>query len=245
MNNVNLSALFEDLQEELKGSLSVSRRHVTHPTLKGDGSELRWKETLQKYLPLRYQTERACVVDCMGQVSDQLDLVIFDRQYCPFLLNHNGLMYVPRESVYATFEVKQNLDANNYGDTVKKAESVRRLACSSTTIYDRGEARAPRASFQPLSGLLCLSGLESNLADWLTERDKASGRLDLGCCVEWGSWAWDPDGRRGGFDEPVEVLDTAAKDKALAFFMLRLLHRLQKLGTVPAINLKEYEKALT
>ena len=39
-------------------------------------------------------------------------------------------------------------------------------------------------------------------------------------------------------------LDLSTADSALIFFFLRLLGRLQSLGTVPAMDLREYGRAL-
>lgn len=50
---------------------------------KGDASESVWRELLQAYLPKRYQAETAHVVDSKGAFSDQIDVVVFDRQYSP------------------------------------------------------------------------------------------------------------------------------------------------------------------
>jgi hypothetical protein len=75
----------------------------------------------------------------------------------------------------------------------------------------------------------------------LAERLAASptqGRLDLLCSLRHGS-------AEATYSEENRVyLDTSAPDAALIFFFLRLLERLQALGTVPAIDLREYGKAL-
>ena len=55
-----------------------------HTVIKGDASENVWIELLASYLPKRYSVERATVVDSLGNFSDQLDVVVFDRQYSPF-----------------------------------------------------------------------------------------------------------------------------------------------------------------
>ena len=46
------------------------------------------------------------LVDANGSISEQIDIVVFDRQYSPFLFNQDGCKYMPAESVYAVFEVK-------------------------------------------------------------------------------------------------------------------------------------------
>lgn len=59
------------------------------------------------------------------------------------------------------------------------------------------------------------------------------GFLNLGCSVRDGSFEATPT-KRG-----VKV-EVSTRETALIFFFLRLLHRLQQVGTVPAIDLMKY-----
>lgn len=242
-NKVNLHNLFLDLQDELQTSLGVSRRNIGHPTLKGDASELKWIQTLKDYLPLRYQVERAVVIDHEGTASDQIDVVIFDRQYCPFLMNHNGTLYIPAESVYAVFEVKQDLTKEYVQSAGRKAASVRALKrTNAPIIHAGGHIREPKEPFRILAGLLTLDSkwqeaFGDPFLDALGGLSDAQ-HLDLGCCVRHGSFELTEVG--GG----KEKLRLAQKDMSLVFFILRLLHLLQSLGTVPAIQLEAYLKQI-
>ena len=102
--------LFLGLQKQMIVQLSANRENIVHPGTKGDASELSWIEMLQNYLPQRYQVRKAFVLDSTGELSEQIDIVIFDRHYSPFLFNQDGALYVPAESVYAVIEVKQDLN---------------------------------------------------------------------------------------------------------------------------------------
>ena len=97
---------------------------------------------LQNYLPQRYQAATAHVVDSQGQFSDQIDVVIFDRQYSPFIFKFEGQVIVPAESVYAVFEAKQVINAEQVKYAQDKAESVRKLA---RTVY---RSRMPAGYFR-------------------------------------------------------------------------------------------------
>src|SRR4051812_29054746 len=110
MVKVNLKDLFLRRQRELMASLERTRSIVDHAGTMGDASELDWIGMLDKYLPTRYAVGKAFVVDSTGERSDQLDVVIYDSQFSPRLLNEPGVLYIPSESVYAVFEVKQDLD---------------------------------------------------------------------------------------------------------------------------------------
>jgi hypothetical protein len=239
-NIVDLRMLFLSLQNQLISRLQTNREIIKHPGAKGEATEVDWSGMLSAYLPHRYQVSKAFVVDCRGNLSDQIDIVIYDRQYSPFLFNQDGTRYVPAESVYAIFEVKQSLDKAVMEYARAKAASVRRLKRTSAPIAYAGGIFSPRKPFYILAGVLCL---ESQWEPVFGKpfRDcfitgKTEERLDLGCVL-----------RRGGFDAGYSkkaVLHVSAHDTALIFFFLHLMQKLQHLGTAPAIDLLAYAKIL-
>lgn len=239
---VDLRKLFLNLQDQLERRLQGNRELIDHQGAKGQATEEGWREMLGEYLPKRYCVSKAFVIDADGDRSDEIDLVVYDRHYSPFLLNQGGAIFIPAESVYAVFEVKQDLTAEHVDYAMRKAASVRKLRRTSAKITHAGGEFKARPPFPILAGLLTLekngkSPLGKRLAAWL-EAGPREGRLDLICALRHGSAeATYPEGNGAH-------LDVSAPDAALIFFFLRLLERLQGLGTVPAIDLREYGKAL-
>lgn len=125
--NWSLSRLLASLHDDIEHRLKTARESFCHPGTKGDASEAVWVELLQSYLPRRYQVETAHVVDSMGAFSEQIDVVVFDRQYSPFIFHFGGQIIIPAESVYAVFEAKQAINAGHVSYAQQKAVSVRRL----------------------------------------------------------------------------------------------------------------------
>lgn len=197
---------------------------------------------LETYLPKRYCVSDAFVIDSTGGRSDQIDLVIYDRQYSPFLFNHHGALFIPAESVYAVFEVKQEVSQATVRDAVDKASSVRALTRTNVRIPTANGPTSRSDLFPVLSGLLCLESswsppLGPPLLKALTA-SPAEGRLDLLCALKHGTV-------EVRYPEGGEIdLDRSASDTALIFFFLRLLERLQGLGTAPAMDLRKYGKVL-
>jgi hypothetical protein len=66
-------------------------------------------------------------VDSQNRFSEQIDVVVFDRQYSPFIFKYANELVIPAESVYAVFEIKQSIDVNHVKYAQKKVASVRRL----------------------------------------------------------------------------------------------------------------------
>jgi hypothetical protein len=230
-----LKEMFGSLQAVLTSKLEAGRNIIQHPGAKGTASELHWHEMLGA-LPARYAAAKAFVVDSTGATSDEVDLVIFDRQYSPLLFRLGESLYISAESVYAVMEVKQELTRDDVRYAGRKAASVRRLKRTSAPIPHAGGTFEPRVPFPILAGIVALdSSWSPPLGDALLEALGAltePERLDLGCVL-----------RAGSFEvhyarEGVE-LERCEASKAMVFFFLRLLQRLQDLGTVPAIDLRE------
>ena len=241
LNQVNLKEVFLGLQKQMVAKLEAARIIIPHAGTLGDVGETSWLEIFQSYLPKRYQAERAMVVDCEGKCSQQVDVVIFDRQYSPFLLSLDDAKFVPAESVYAMFEVKQKMESYiKYAG--EKAASVRVLHRTSASIVDRGKSRDARAHFRILAGLLSLeSGWSPPFGKPFTDALESLSddeQLDCGCCLNGG--AFECDWSKG---PPVSVR-TSSSDTALIYFFLRLLSMLQALGTAPAIDLDAYASRL-
>lgn len=239
---VNLRDLFIHLQTQLASRLQSNRAILEHGPAKGTATEEGWRRMLEDYLPRRYRVSKGFVIDAAGGLSGEIDLVVHDRQYSPFLLNQDHAFYIPAESVYAVFEVKQELSAKTVDDAVAKAASVRRLRRTSVPITHAGGTYLPRPPFPVLAGLLCLDSrwtppLGEALANRLGECPE-EGRLDLLCALGHGT-------AEVTYPAPRQAhLDLSAPDSALIFFFLRLLERLQSLGTVPAMDLREYGRVL-
>jgi hypothetical protein len=239
---VDLQHLFLQLQEQLAARLQSNRVAIDHPGAKGTATEEGWRQMLGRYLPKRYCVSKAFVIDADGEQSHEIDLVIYDQQYSPFLFEQDGAVFIPAESVYAVFEVKQTLSRKNVEYAIQKAASVRRLRRTSVTITHAGGNFPPRKPFPILTGLLALDSKWSPpLGKRLIEGLKTAseeGRLDLLCVLRRGSAEVTyAEGKPPG-------LEVSAPDSALIFFFLRLLERLQGLGTAPAMDLREYGKAL-
>jgi uncharacterized protein DUF6602 len=136
------SQLLAGLHADIQYRLEIVRKSFDRPGTKGDASEAVWLDLLQSYLPERYQAATAHLVDCEGKFRDQIDVVVFDRQYSPFIFRYEGQTIVPAESVYAAFEAKQ---------TTIDRHSV--LACGrhrQRAGSDRAELwRVPQHEFDP------------------------------------------------------------------------------------------------
>ena len=236
-------SLFRSLQDQLEAGLAGSRAVLAHPGARGAASEENWIEMLREHMPHRYQVDKAFVVDSAGGVSDEIDIVIYDRQYTPLLYNRAGQRFVPAESVYAVLESKQSFDRGNIEYAGRKAASVRRLRRTSAAIAHAGGEYEARSLPPILAGVVAFDSawtppLGEFLLAVLRERP-ALERLDVGCAVRAGSF-------EALYDESgLKSFNGVEADTGLIFFFLTLLHRLQAVGTVPAIDYRAYMSGLS
>ena len=237
MNTWSLSQLLAGLHDDIERRLAAARQLFGHPGTKGDASESVWLELLQKYLPLRYCAEKAHVVDSKGVFSEQIDVVVFDRQYSPFIFHYEGQIIIPAESVYAAFEAKQTINADLVAYAQNKVASVRRLHRTSLPIPHAGGTYPPKTLSPIFGGILTLdSDWKPPLGDPLTAAltKNPEGRLDLGCVAAHGIFACDVD----------DCLSITPQGKPATAFLLELIARLQSSATVPMIDTRAYARWL-
>ena len=233
-----LTEIPDGLQARLEGGLRGNRSAVTHPGARGEASEEDWLRVLNDHLPQRYQANRAFVIDSQGACSEQIDIVIYDRQYSPFLFNQANQRYVPAEGVYGVLEVKQDLSREHVLYAGKKAASVRRLHRTSAPVPHVEGVAKPR----PLPRIV--AGIVTYQSSWSPPfgtpfRDALAGlaadhRLDVGCSLLHGAFE-----ARYLSSGTIE-LAAVEGPRSLVQFLLRLLKQLQSLATAPAIDYDAY-----
>lgn len=234
MSEWSLTTLLASLHDDIEQRLSIARNAFAHPGTKGDASESVWVELLQKYLPRRYRAATAHVVDSHGMFSDQIDVVVFDRQYSPFIFHYQDQTIIPAEGVYAVFEAKQTVNARLIKYAHEKAESVRRLHRTSLPIPHAGGTYPPKPLARILGGVLALeSDWSPPLGSALTEALEGATldeRLELGCVAAHGIFTVS-DG---------EGYSLTPQDKPATAFLFELIARLQDIATVPMIDVRAY-----
>lgn len=225
-------------QQILAAQLKLSSQSITHNGVMGEVNEQHFIDVLRKYLPMRYAIDHAIVIDSNGATSDQIDIVIFDHQYTPTLLDQHSHRYVPAEAVYCVMEVKPVINKAHLEYAGAKAASVRKLERTSIPIQHAGGEHPAKALFPIVAAIVAPEvewgeGMSSNAfsENW----NALQGDLALDCCLALSDRSIDR------FDESPAV---SPAGNSLAFFLFRLLRRLQVLGTVPAVDWNRYGMVL-
>ena len=227
---------FVDVQTELAIKLKRASQSISHAGTHGAVNEDHWIDIFRSYLPNRYAVATGLVIDSLGNRSDQIDIVIFDRHFTPTLLDQQNHRYIPVEAVYAVFESKPHFDKSYIEYAGDKAASVRKLHRTSVPISHAGGTFDAKPLFPIVAGIVAA---KSSWADGLGEHflknlpQEDIKKLDCGCALE-----------HGAFDSFGETLKIVDPEGALIYFLFRLLSRLQSLGTVPAIDWAAYASVI-
>ena len=232
-----LQSAFATEQDLLAAKLKSSHR-ITHNVDMGEVNEQHFIDTLRRYLPDRYTVEKAIILDSLGNTTDSIDVVVFDRQYTPTLLDNEKHRYIPVEAVYAVFECKPTIHKGYLEYAADKAATVRRMHRTSVEISYAGGVYPPKPQIDLISGIVA-SDIEWGDGFGKTFTKLHSGltgdrRLDCGLAVCGAS-----------FDTFDGSYTFGPTDNALVFFLFRLLKRLQVVGTVPAVDWAAYARQLS
>lgn len=223
IKKINIQKLFTALDEEMRLKLSSKIDEIYHPTAKGTETELNWTGLLRTYLPERYTVDSGFVVDHKGNISEQIDIIIYDRHFTPFIFRGENVVYIPAEGVYAVFEVKPHLDKENFEYAVKKLTSVKKLERTSATFaHILGNNK--KELFDIIGGILTKES-KGKCFDGIKADSKLSIILSLDCGIKVTN------------GETIEKRDS---EQILAFFLLKLIERLRALGSVPALDVDKY-----
>ncbi len=225
-----INKLFQSKQEEM---VIKMKTYLSHPVAQGDNTEQAWLDFFKNYLPARYSCDQAFVVDSKDNVSDQIDIVVYDSYFSPLFFSCGNNKYITAESVYAVFEVKPELNKKNFEYAQKKIASVRKLFRTSAPVLCNGKECPGRVIFPIIGGLLTIRNIwESKLVERKPNIDDSSF-LDIGCCVDDKSWIC----KR--YSNGIYQYKWSSGNSLLAFFTA-FLNELQIRGTVPAMELTRY-----
>ena len=262
MSKIEIKDLFESLQSQMRGVLATNSNFIAHSGSEGDSLENAWIDLLRNYLPNRYSVDKAMVIDHRGNVSQQIDIVIYDNWFTPFIFNQNSFKYIPAEGVYAVFEVKPDIGGSSAGKhnieyAGEKVASVRSLHRTSTQMISSGNKCPARPLTKIIGGIIAIKNSQSTeTIEKHLKRLSGLSTLDMGCTAENGSFFVDYESLEGcgeiksdKFEDfkkyyeerQFKSLDMSKPEHSLIMFLMQLTSYLQQsIGTVPAIDMQKY-----
>lgn len=230
---MDIISLMKTKQEILAANLKIL---IDHPVTKGEHCEGAWIDFFRSFLPNKYAVDKGFVFDSKGNVSEQIDIIIYDALYAPLVFGTDaGEKFVTAESVYAIFESKPKVDKETFAYANKKVESVTTLHRSARSVYVAGKVEGPRKLTKIIGGILAVDSVEP---DSIKEYAKACMSVDMGCAINKHTFHICRD-----TDNNFQSMIVSDKEEIVLSFFYLILNELYKLGTVAGIDIRDYAKA--
>ena len=240
----DIAAAFRNKETAMRASFLAIRDVTQHPTARGDQGEADWVGLIRDFLPTRYTVGPVFVVDHRGQMSEQIDVAIYDTHFSPQWFGAaGGVRFVPVESVYAVFEVKPEFSGKYLEAARQKVASVRRLQRTNQAVVHKGGTfAAEEIQLKPIIGgiLTTRAKLKTPIGKLRATQPNSDGEgfLNIGICLDSFAFDYTP----LAVDGQVEIeLETCDGGDQLIHFAIRLFRLLQTVGSVPAVDMTKYE----
>ncbi|UWR50118.1 DUF6602 domain-containing protein [Phaeobacter inhibens] len=131
----------KNLNERVLADIKFAQSLIRHNGERGRVLELTFQKLLERHLPEAYGVTTGFAIDQKGDLSKQLDIIVYSKSHCPFFFNE-GISVLPVEAVILAVEVKSKLDTREFQDVRRKARSVIDLD-RSAVIAKPGEPSSP------------------------------------------------------------------------------------------------------
>lgn len=227
---MSIKTLYQTKQLILESKLSIL---LGHPVTKGDQCESAWIDFFRSFLPNKYAVDKGFVFDAKGNISEQIDIIIYDAMYTPLIFGTDaGEKFVTAESVYAVFDSKPEINKATLEYTNNKVKSVTALARSSRAVVNAGHVMPGRSITKIIGGILAIDSVEPTT---LKQHLDIYEHIDVGCAIKKAAFL----AKRGSDLKLKEVEVSSAEETVLSFFYI-ILDELYKLGTVAGIDIRDY-----
>ncbi|WP_321003419.1 DUF6602 domain-containing protein [Eisenbergiella porci] len=227
---MDIKSLFNTKQTILESKLSVL---LEHPVTKGEHCESAWIDFFRSFLPNKYAVDKGFVFDSKGNVSEQIDIIIYDALYAPLIFGTDaGEKFITAESVYAVFESKPTINKETLEYANNKIKSVTVLERSARGVINAGKYCQPRKLTKIIGGILSIDSIN---IDNIKEYMNLFKSIDLGCAIKNHSFLVNR-------ETEITLLHASGEETVLAFFYI-ILDELYKLGTVAGIDIRSYANA--
>ena len=108
------------------------QNRLSHPGEFGTYREGIVRDFLQSFLPQRLAIDTGFVVNALGEISGQIDLVIYDPSLTPPLESKNRQRFFPIETVIAAGEVKSDVNRDQFTDALIRLSKIKEIRSALT-----------------------------------------------------------------------------------------------------------------
>ncbi|MGE1103395.1 DUF6602 domain-containing protein [Peribacillus simplex] len=117
---------FSQLFHGISQKILLEIEQMTTPGSRGAKSEELIIEFLRRHLPGKYAIGNGSAIAVSGEISPELDVVIYDQNSCPKLY-YGSRQIFPSESVCSVVEIKRSLNTSTLKNCIEQIRSIRKL----------------------------------------------------------------------------------------------------------------------
>lgn len=201
---------YKKMEENYVNQLSFQ---TTHGSTTGRYREKIWKEMFESIVPKKFVIEQSVfIIDFDGNVSNEVDLAVFDEMYTPYVFRYGEIKFIPIEAVVAVVECKStSMDKELLGNWINSIEQLKTSDKSVVRTINRivcGEKEpvSTQTATRPLRILCCLNQEYKNLQE-IVDFDVVIRAGEEKLDIEWSS-------KRENLYEWYTELNHAQKEKA-------------------------------
>lgn len=175
-----------DVREMLKSNfvqLEKNTRHllnmkVFHNSTDGSNREGIYANVIRHFISDKYEiAQNVFIIDSEGKISKEVDIVIYEKTYIPYIFKKENIKILPIEGVFAAIQSKSDIKNVKEEDLKNWVESVESLT-SKSGVYSGsifqliGEPIIKKRDYKPLMILMAIDNRvdKSKLKDGTCEK---------------------------------------------------------------------------
>lgn len=168
-NHLTIRNIKENYERTEKGIVNQLYFKVPHGGTIGHHREKIWGEMFKNIVPRKFVIEQSVfIIDSCGNVSNEVDLAIFDETYTPYIFRYGQLKFIPIEAVAVAIECKSTsmnkTKLKSWADSISALKTspksfvrtINKIACGETSPIKTQTAT------RPLCILCCLNEQDVN-----------------------------------------------------------------------------------
>jgi hypothetical protein len=176
---------YSEIKKMLDDSDTIST--IDHPFIKGKIREIGFGHILQRFLPANYLLGSGKINDCLGNTSNEIDLLIYNSLSLPPLMFGNELDIFPLESVFYSIEVKSKTTTTR--DTIR--ETIEKAKKTKTMMFLNNYGPGPIKTYPVATMFSYGAKSEIDVFQILKEEDPnifSNPALNVVCIANMGYW---------------------------------------------------------
>lgn len=187
--NFMINNLIHNYMKEERSIVEQLYFKYKHGTTIGSFREEVWKEMFENIVPKKFVVEQSVfIIDSNGQVSNEVDLAIFDETYTPYIFRKGRLKFIPIEAVTVAVECKSSsAKPDKLEDWVESIENLKtsRKAIARMHTHIATELSKNSSTQTATRPILIYCSLEENpnsaakRFDFVLRAEKVTGKISI------------------------------------------------------------------